>query len=207
MTGSELLDEVRHLHPHAKRGLLIEWGDWGDPATGEAIFDAIARGRIDYYVLRPSASPDELFHQAISSFLLEWAEAQRISPHTIHVVGESWSGRAYELREVLERCAMPHAFCLADSDEGRALVAEAGDGAKLPLVVFPDGTVLDEPEQRRDRAGVGRAGGPGADGVRPRDRRRRAGRSVGGGLRRLGGLQHAGRRRGRASAARRPPAR
>ena len=29
MTGSELLDEARHLHPHAKRGLLIPWGGWG----------------------------------------------------------------------------------------------------------------------------------------------------------------------------------
>ena len=130
MTGSELLDEARHLHPHAKRGLLIAWGGWGDRATGEAIFDSMAHGRIDHYVLRPSASPDELFHQAISSLLLDWAEARRGSPYTIHVVGESWSGRAYELRDVLGRCAMPHSFCLADSNDGRALLAEAGDGGE-----------------------------------------------------------------------------
>ncbi len=145
MTGSELLDEARRLHPHAKRGLLIAWGDWGDRATGEAIFDSIARGRIDHYVLRPSEPPDELFHQAISSLLLEWAEARRASPYTIHVVGESWSGRAYELRDLLGRCAMPHSFCLADSSDGRALLAEAGEGAKLPIVVFPDGTILTDP--------------------------------------------------------------
>jgi len=145
MTGSELLEDARHLYPHAKRGLLIEWGSWGDGATGEAIFDAIVHGRIDHYVLRPSASPDELFHQAISSLLLEWAEAWRASPYTVHIVGESWSGRAYELRALLGRCAMPHSFCLADSDDGRELVAEAGEGAKLPIVVFPDGTVLTDP--------------------------------------------------------------
>ena len=155
MTGSELLDEARHLHPHAKRGLLIAWGGWGDPATGEAIFDSIAHGRIDHYVLRPSASPDELFHQAISSSLLEWAEARRASPHTIHVVGESWSGRAYELRDLLGRCAIPHSFCLADSNDGRALVAEAGEGAKLPIVVLPDGTVLEDPSN----AEIARAAG------------------------------------------------
>src|SRR5215216_2574553 len=123
MTGSELLTRVHQLHPHAKRGLLIEWGGWGDPATGEAIFDAMAHGRIDYYVLRPAAAPDEVFHQTVSSFLLEWSQARRIAPHTIHVVGESWSGRAYELRDVLERCAIPHAFCLADSTKGRELLA------------------------------------------------------------------------------------
>jgi thioredoxin reductase (NADPH) len=145
LTGSELLDQARHLHPHAKRGLLIAWGGWGDRATGEAIFDSIAHGRIDHYLLRPSASPDELFHQGISSLLLDWAEARRASPYTIHVVGESWSGRAYELRATLGRCAIPHSFCLADSSDGRALVAEAGEGAKLPIVVFPDGTVLTDP--------------------------------------------------------------
>jgi thioredoxin reductase (NADPH) len=142
---SELLDEARRLHPHAKRGLLIAWGGWGDRATGEAIFDLMAHGRIDHFMIRPSASPDELFHQAVSSLLLEWAEARRTSPYTIYVVGESWSGRAYELRDVLGRCAMPHSFCLADSSDGRALVAEAGEGAKLPIVVFPDGTVLTDP--------------------------------------------------------------
>ena len=29
-----------------------------------------------------------------------------------------------QLRDVLERCAFPHAFCLADSDEGRQLLGE-----------------------------------------------------------------------------------
>src|SRR5215204_700237 len=29
MTGSQMLNEVRRLHPHAKRALLIAWGDWG----------------------------------------------------------------------------------------------------------------------------------------------------------------------------------
>jgi thioredoxin reductase (NADPH) len=144
-TGSELLGQVRQLHPHARRGLLITWGGWGDPATGEAIFESMAHGRIDYYVLRPSGSPDEVFHQAISSFLLEWARARRTAPHTIRVVGETWSGRAYELREALGRCAIPHSFCLADSSEGQALVAEAGGDSKLPLVIFPDGKLLANP--------------------------------------------------------------
>src|SRR5687768_6748731 len=40
-TARELLDAARRLHPHAKRGLLIEWGSLGDPATGEEIFDSM----------------------------------------------------------------------------------------------------------------------------------------------------------------------
>jgi thioredoxin reductase (NADPH) len=145
MTGSELLGRVRDLHAHAQRGLLIEWGSWGDGRTAEEIFQAMARRQIEYYVIRPKRSPDELFHQSVSTFLLEWAHARRVSPHTVHIVSESWTGRAHELKEVLGRCAVPHAFLLADSPKGRALVAESGDEEPLPLVVFPNGTVLADP--------------------------------------------------------------
>ncbi len=143
--GSELLGKVRDLHAHAQRGLLIDWGSWGDGRTAEQIFQAMARRQIEYYVIRPSRSPDELFHQSVSTFLLEWAHARRVSPHTVHIVSESWTGRGSELKEVLGRCAVPHSFLLADSPEGSALVAEAGDGEPLPLVVFPNGTVLANP--------------------------------------------------------------
>ena len=144
VSGTALLGEVPRTFPQAQRVLLVEWGRLGDSQTGGSIFEAISRGRMDHYVFRPSQPPDEQFHQAISSFLLTWAEAQQHAPHTVNVVGQSWSGRAYELREVLGRCAIPHRFHLADSGEARALLA----GARVrsfPLVVWPDGTILEDP--------------------------------------------------------------
>jgi len=144
-TGGELLVRAHQLHPHAKRGLLVAWGEWGHRPTAQAIFDSMALGQIDYYVLRPAASPDEVFHHAISSFLLEWATARRIAPHTIRVVGEARAGRAYELRDVLQRCAIPHAFYLSESRQGRLVLAKAGLGEKLPLMILPDGQVLSDP--------------------------------------------------------------
>jgi thioredoxin reductase (NADPH) len=155
MTGSELLGRVHRIHPHAKRGLLIEWGGWGDRPTGEAIHEAMANGRIDYYVLRPSGRPDEVFHQTVSSFLLEWSHSQKIAPHTIHVVGGSWSGRAYEIRARLERCAIPHAFCLADSDRGREVLADVEGEFDLPLIVLPTGKVLSDPSDADIAAATG----------------------------------------------------
>ncbi len=157
MSGSELLGRVRALDPFAQRGLLIDWASWGDGRTGEAIHHAMARRQIEYYVVRPTCAPDELFHQSVTSFLLEWAHARRSAPHTIHVVGESWTGRAYELRQVLGRCALPHTFTLADSEEGRELLAEAAvDGADpLPLVVFPNGEVLADPTNVEIAAAAG----------------------------------------------------
>ena len=144
-TGGELLAEVRQLHPHAKRALLVGWGEWGFRATGDAILEAIEHGRIDHYVVRPVAPPDELFHHSISTFLLEWAEERRTAPYAIQVVGDSWSGRAAQLRDVLERCAFPHAFCLADSDEGQKLLGETPADSELPVVILPDGTTLTNP--------------------------------------------------------------
>jgi thioredoxin reductase (NADPH) len=161
MTGSELLGRVHQIHPHAKRGLLIEWGGWGDRPTGEAIHDAMAHGRIDYYVLRPSGRPDEVFHQAVSGFLLEWSHSQKIAPHTIHVVGQSWSGRAYEIRDALERCAIPHAFCLADSDRGREVLAGVHGDVELPLMVLPTGTVLSNPSDAEIAGASGAGVNPG----------------------------------------------
>jgi thioredoxin reductase (NADPH) len=155
MTGAELLGRVHQLHPHAKRGLLIEWGGWGDRPTGEAIHEAMAHGRIDYYVLRPSGRPDEVFHQAVSGFLLEWSHSQKIGPHTIYVVGRSWSGRAYQIRDALERCAIPHAFCLADSERGRDVLAGVEGEFELPLIVLPTGTVLSDPSDAQIAAATG----------------------------------------------------
>jgi len=145
--GSEFLGGVRKGHPHSQRGLLIDYESWGPGPTGHAILTAMALRQIDYYLIRPTRSPDEMFHQSVSTFLLEWEHARHLSSHTVHIVGESWSGRAHELREVLGRCALPHAFCLADSPEGRTLVAKAGDQGEepLPLVVFPSGEVLANP--------------------------------------------------------------
>jgi thioredoxin reductase (NADPH) len=142
--GTELLADVPGLFPHAQRVLLIGWGHVGDTSTGDAIFEAIARGRMDQYLVRPAPPPDEQFHQAISSFLLAWAETRRRAPHTIDVVGETWSGRAYELRDVLGRCAMPHRFCLAGSEEGRAIIAGAGL-RRFPFLVMPDGRIMEDP--------------------------------------------------------------
>jgi len=48
----------------------MAWDSVGARAIGEAIFDSIARGWIDHYVVRPSEPSDEVFHQAISSLLL-----------------------------------------------------------------------------------------------------------------------------------------
>jgi thioredoxin reductase (NADPH) len=141
----KLFDHVRRLHPHAKRALLVSANAWMDDETAHAIRASMALGRIDHYIFRPAASPDEVFHEAVSDFLLEWARERRLVPQTVHIVGKEWSGRAFQLREVFRRCSVPHDFCLADSEKGRRLMANAPPDAQLPVMILPDGTMLSDP--------------------------------------------------------------
>lgn len=140
-----LLDRVRQLHPHAKRVLVVAPSAWTDAAAARTIRAAIALGQVDHFVHNPAAGLDEVFHEAVSDFLLEWARERLLVPQTVHIVGETWAGRAYELRDVFARCSVPHSFCLADSAEGREFVEQAGADAELPLMVLPDGRILSEP--------------------------------------------------------------
>jgi thioredoxin reductase (NADPH) len=75
-SGTDLLARVGDLHPDAKRGLLIRWGDWADRPTADAVLQAMARGRIDYYVLKPWRARDELFHRTIAELVHEWSRGQ-----------------------------------------------------------------------------------------------------------------------------------
>jgi thioredoxin reductase (NADPH) len=110
LTGPELLARVPDLHPQAKRALLVGWGDWGDVPTADAIREAMAFGRIDYYALKPWKSPDEYFHRTVSEFLHEWSRADASVPQEISVVADPWSARAHEIRNLLARNGVPHVF-------------------------------------------------------------------------------------------------
>jgi thioredoxin reductase (NADPH) len=145
-TGAELLDEARSLHPGAKRGLLIEWGAWGDRETAEAIFDAMAMGRIDYYVLKPQTAPDELFHRTVGEFLFEWARSESPLQGEIEIVAAPGAQRSHELHDLLARNGVPYVCHPPDSAAGRALLDEAGvEGSTVPVARVRPGTLLVDP--------------------------------------------------------------
>ncbi len=134
------------LHPHAKRGLLIEWGAWMDPDTADCIRRSMARGYIDYYVLKPWAEPDELFHRTVSEFLFEWRRTSSMGRRELTVVADPQTQRGYEVRDLLARNGVPHAFYSCDSAEGKDVLGSVErTGCRVPVVVLPDDTVLDDP--------------------------------------------------------------
>ncbi len=145
LRGEELLARVYELHPYAKRALLIPWGGWADEETADVIRRAMTLGHIDYYVLKPWTTPDELFHRLVSEFLQEWRRATE-GRLELTVVAEPWSSRGYEIRNLLARTGVPHAFYSSDSEEARELLQSCGyQVSDRPAVVLPDDTVLDDP--------------------------------------------------------------
>ena len=146
LRGERLLERVHELHPHAKRGLLIEWGAWTDPETADCIRTAMTRGHIDYYVLKPWTEPDELFHRTVSEFLFEWRRASAPGRRELTVVADPSSRRGYEIRNLLARNGVPHAFHSCDSEEGRTILRSCGrEDTREPVVLLPDDKVLDNP--------------------------------------------------------------
>ena len=146
LKGEKLLELVHHLHPHAKRALLIPWGGWADEETADAIRTAMARGHMDYYALKPWSTPDELFHRLVSEFLQEWRRQNAPGRRELTIVADPWSPRGYELRNLLARNGVPHAFHTPKSDEGlEFLRACSQEGAEVPVVLLPDGSALVDP--------------------------------------------------------------
>ena len=147
--GEELLERVTDLHPLAKRALLIEFGDWGDEETAAVIQEAMARATIDYYVLKPWSEPDELFHRTICEFLHEWRRGTAQGRRELTVVADRFSPRGFELRNLLARNGVPHAFHDSDSDEGRGLLGAIGHTeSSEPVVVLPDNRFLVDPSNQ-----------------------------------------------------------
>jgi thioredoxin reductase (NADPH) len=63
----------------------------------------MALGHIDYYANKPEGPGDEHFHKMIAEFLYDWAKVNRPVFKEMRVVGERWSPRSHELRDILNR--------------------------------------------------------------------------------------------------------
>ncbi len=145
--GSSVFQRARECFPDIRRGLLVEWGAWGDRAAADSILALMAGGHIDYYVIRPWYSPDEYFHRTITEFLVEWDRAVGLRPREVSVVADPLTARSHELRSLLARGGIPHTFHPSGSSEARDLLSAAGaDPGLQTAVLLHDGRVLIDPD-------------------------------------------------------------
>jgi thioredoxin reductase (NADPH) len=132
--GIEVLAGIRAIDPTAMRVAAVRWGAW---ELARPIFDAVTVGRIDHWLYRPKERPDEDFHGSVTQFLGEWSQLRGGGFEAVQMIGERWSPRSQELRDLFSRNGIPIGFYDADSDRGRQLLREQGlESAELPVMVL-----------------------------------------------------------------------
>jgi thioredoxin reductase (NADPH) len=122
----EVFATARTLHPEARRALLVPWGSWADPETGQRILRDMAVRDIDYYVLEPWTPGDELFHRTIAEFVMDWSRNDPSSFREVVVVAPRGSGRGFAITDLLSRNRIPYTFRDPSSPLGREVVERWG---------------------------------------------------------------------------------
>jgi thioredoxin reductase (NADPH) len=149
--GVEFLGRAQLLHPGARRMLLVAMDQRGTriPLDDlEALQRVTALGRIDSWMLKGTASPEELVYPNVQQALTTWTRAHRPRHEVVRIVGEQWDQRSHDLRDALARNTVPFGFYAVESDIGRQMVQEHGiDTARLPAAIFNNGTVLQDPTE------------------------------------------------------------
>ncbi|MCF6506459.1 FAD-dependent oxidoreductase [Blastococcus sp. MG754426] len=144
--GLDVLDRAGALAPGAVRACLVRWGDL---ETAAPIFEAITLGRLDGWLYRPERAGDEDFHLSVAELLAEWDARQGSGYEAVQVIGERWSPRSQELRDMFTRNRVPVGFYEASAPEGREMLAALGlERPALPVVVLrfrPEVPVLTDP--------------------------------------------------------------
>jgi thioredoxin reductase (NADPH) len=142
--GAVLLDETRTVHPHARRGLLLNWNE--SRSHREEIAAAFSQRQAECFVTKPSGTPDERFHRSITELLDEWWLIRGPRTTALHIVAATRTARVYQMCDLLQRHNMPFAFEHADSEVGAAILQKAGvDADAAPVVVLQDGRTFVDP--------------------------------------------------------------
>jgi thioredoxin reductase len=132
--GIEVLSAIRAIDPAALRVAAVGWGDW---QSVRSVFDAASLGTVDHWVTRPVQAPDEEFHRSVTEFLREWSSQRGGGFEAVQVIGQRWSARSQELRDLFSRYRVPAGFYDAASGHGRQMLDELGlQSPDLPVVVL-----------------------------------------------------------------------
>jgi thioredoxin reductase (NADPH) len=141
----ELLGRARALHPEARTVLLTRYADV------EQAIAAINTGNVDYYVLEPWQPAEEKLYPVLDDLLGAWARDAIPAFTGVRVVGHRWSPDSHQVRHFLARYQVPYQWLDVETEPEALRVLDAtgnnaqATGAVLPLVVLPDGTVLEHP--------------------------------------------------------------
>lgn len=151
MSGTELLREAIKLHPDSKRVLLTAYADT------QAAISGINDVGLDHYLLKPWDPPDQRLYPVLDDLLSDWTAHVRLPYEGIRVAGARSSPRSFAVKEFLSSNQVPYQWIDVDQDPPtRDLIRSLGDATRLPVVFFPDGSVLSAPTNRdlAEKAGL-----------------------------------------------------
>jgi thioredoxin reductase (NADPH) len=143
MEGVALLQRVRSQHPEAGRVLLTAYSDI------EAAIRAINDVKLDYYLQKPWHPPEEKLYPVVDDILAEWSADFHPEEEGIRVVGYQWSPKSHHIKEFFSGNLIPYTWTGVELEEEKAgalLESAKASREDLPLVVFPDGTTVVNPE-------------------------------------------------------------
>lgn len=152
MTGIQFLEQARGIFPEAKKVLLTAYADT------EVAISSINTLQLDYYLMKPWDPPEDHLYPVLTDLLEDWRAGVRLPFEGLRVAGTLWSPRSHEVKDFLARHQIAYQWMDVEKDpKARALVeAQSGGTTKLPIVFFPDGSKLIDPELRElaEKAGM-----------------------------------------------------
>lgn len=144
MSGTELLAEAGKFYPDARKVLLTAYADT------EAAITSINEIRLDYYLMKPWDPPDQNLYPVLDDLLSDWLATVPVPYEGIRVAGTLWSASCHNVKDFLARNRVPYQWLDIEKDvEARQLVEAINqEEHRLPVVFFPDGAVLIDPDNR-----------------------------------------------------------
>lgn len=144
MKGTEFLVRALEMYPNARRVLLTAYADTHSAVT------AINQIRLDRYLVKPWEPPEELLYPHLEELLDEWSADAGPLLEGIRVAGTALSPSSYAVKRFLSANQIPYQWCDIDTDSSMRALAETIEPglARLPVVFYPDGTILVQPGPR-----------------------------------------------------------
>jgi thioredoxin reductase (NADPH) len=141
LSGVEFLMEAIHTYPQAKRVLLTAYADT------QAAIDSINEVGLDYYLMKPWHPPEERLYPILDELLEDWKVRVHLPYVGIRVAGTLWSLTSHEAKDFLTRHQIPYQWLDIEKDSNARKLVEgvSAEVRKLPVIFFPDGTVLVQP--------------------------------------------------------------
>jgi thioredoxin reductase (NADPH) len=151
MSGTEFLAEAIKLYPEARKVLLTAYADT------EAAITSINSIGLDYYLMKPWDPPEQNLYPVLDDLLSDWIATVPVPYDGIRVLGTLWSASCHNVKDLLARNQIPYQWFDIEKDaEAKAIAEGIGrEQCHLPLVFFPDGSMLMNPDNRTLAGKVG----------------------------------------------------